>query len=174
MILGMSLSTFTLVHVLLSLIGIFTGLVVVYGFVKGRLLGGWNGVFLVTTILTSVTGFLFHSAQFGPPHIVGIISLVLLGFSVAALYAFNLAGPWRWIYAATATLALYLNVFVGVVQAFQKISFLQPLAPTQSEPPFVIAQVALLVTFVVLGVLAVIRFRPGTEAVASVGVPKGL
>ena len=80
MILGMSLSTFTLVHVLLSLIGIFTGLVVVYGFVKGRLLGGWNGVFLVTTILSSVTGFLFHSAQFGPPHFVGIISLVLLGF----------------------------------------------------------------------------------------------
>ncbi|HEX3122632.1 MAG TPA: hypothetical protein VHQ21_04965 [Rhodanobacteraceae bacterium] len=159
MILGMSVSTFTLVHVLLSLIGIFSGLVVVYGFLKGRLLGGWNGVFLVTTIATSATGFLFHSAQFGPPHFVGIISLVLLGFSVAALYAFNLAGPWRWIYTATATLALYLNVFVGVVQAFQKVSFLQPLAPTQSEPPFAIAQGIVLVIFLALAVLASKRLR---------------
>jgi hypothetical protein len=155
----MSVSTFTLVHVLLSLIGIFSGLVVVYGFLKGRLLGGWNGVFLVTTIATSATGFLFHSAQFGPPHFVGIISLVLLGFSVAALYAFNLAGPWRWIYTATATLALYLNVFVGVVQAFQKVSFLQPLAPTQSEPPFAIAQGIVLVIFLALAVLASKRLR---------------
>jgi hypothetical protein len=155
----MSVSTFTLVHVLLSLIGIFSGLVVVYGFLKGRLLGGWNGVFLVTTIATSATGFLFHSAQFGPPHFVGIISLVLLGFSVAALYAFNLAGPWRWIYTATATLALYLNVFVGVVQAFQKVSFLQPLAPTQSEPPFAIAQGIVLVIFLALTVLASKRLR---------------
>ena len=159
MILGMSVSAFTLVHVLLSLIGIFTGLVVVYGFLKGRLLAGWNGVFLVTTILTSVTGFLFHSAQFGPPHIVGVISLVLLGLAVAALYAFNLAGPWRWIYAATATLALYLNVFVGVVQAFQKVSFLQPLAPTQSEPPFAIAQGIVLLIFLALTVLASKRLR---------------
>jgi len=159
MILGMSVSTFTLVHVLLSLIGIFSGLVVVYGFLKGRLLGGWNGVFLVTTIATSATGFLFHSAQFGPPHFVGIISLVLLGFSVAALYAFNLAGPWRWIYTATATLALYLNVFVGIVQAFQKVSFLQPLAPTQSEPPFAIAQGIVLVIFLALTVLASKRLR---------------
>jgi len=159
MILGMSVPTFTLVHVLLSLIGIFSGLVVVYGFLKGRLLGGWNGVFLVTTIATSATDFLFHSAQFGPPHFVGVISLVLLGFSVAALYAFNLAGPWRWIYTATATLALYLNVFVGIVQAFQKVSFLQPLAPTQSEPPFAIAQGIVLVIFLALTVLASKRLR---------------
>ena len=159
MILGMSLSTFTLVHVLLSLIGIFAGLVVVSGFLKGRLLDGWNGIFLLTTILTSATGFLFHSAQFGPPHIVGIISLVLLGIAVAALYAFNLAGPWRWIYAATATLALYLNVFVGVVQAFQKVSFLQPLAPTQSEPPFAIAQGIVLLIFLAFTVLASKRLR---------------
>lgn len=162
MILGMSVSTFTLVHVLLSLVGIFAGLVVVYGFLKGRLLEGWNGVFLVTTILTSVTGFLFHSAQFGPPHFVGIISLVLLGFAVAALYAFNLAGPWRWIYAATATLSLYLNVFVGVVQAFQKVGRLRILAPTQTEPPFAIAQAAVLLFFLILGVIALRRFRPPT------------
>jgi len=159
MILGMSVSTFTQMHVLLSLIGIFTGLVVVYGFLQGRLFERWNGVFLVTTIATSVTGFMFQSAQFGPPHFVGIISLVLLGFSVAALYAFNLAGPWRWIYAATATLALYLNVFVGVVQAFQKISFLQPLAPTQSEPPFAAAQGLVLVIFLALTFLASKRLR---------------
>jgi len=162
MILGMSLSTFTLVHVLLSLIGIFTGLVVVYGFVKGRLLGGWNGVFLVTTILTSVTGFLFHSAQFGPPHFVGIISLVLLGFSVAALYAFNLAGPWRWIYVVTAIGALWFNVFVLIVQSFQKIDALKALAPTQSEPPFQIAQGVALVLLVVLAVIAVRKYRPLT------------
>ena len=159
MILGMSVSTFTLVHVLLSLVGIFTGLVVVCGFLNGRLLNGWNGLFLLTTILTSATGFLFHSAQFGPPHVVGVISLVLLGFSVAALYAFNLAGPWRWIYAATAMLALYLNVFVGVVQAFQKVSFLQPLAPTQSEPPFAIAQGIVLLVFLALTFLASRRLR---------------
>jgi hypothetical protein len=159
MILGMSVATFTLVHVLLSLVGIFTGLVVVFGFLKGRLLDGWNGLFLLTTILTSVTGFLFHSAQFGPPQIVGIISLLLLGFSVAALYAFNLAGPWRWVYAATATLALYLNVFVGVAQAFQKVSFLQPLAPTQSEPPFAIAQGIVLVIFLAFTVLGSKRLR---------------
>lgn len=159
MILGMSVSTFTQFHVLLSLIGIFTGLVVVYGFLKGRLLAGWNGVFLVATIATSVTGFLFHSAQFGPPHVVGVISLVLLGIAVAALYAFNLAGPWRWIYAVTATLSLYLNVFVGVVQAFQKVSFLQPLAPTQSEPPFAIAQGLVLVLFLALTWLGSRRLR---------------
>jgi hypothetical protein len=162
MILGMSVSTFTLVHVLLSLVGILAGLVVVYGFLQGRLLGGWNNLFLVTTIATSATGFLFHSAQFGPPHIVGGISLVVLGIAVAALYAFNLAGAWRWIYAITATLALYLNVFVGVVQAFQKISFLQPLAPTQSEPPFAIAQGVVLVIFIALGFLASRRLRPNS------------
>lgn len=159
MILGMSVSMFTQVHVLLSLIGILAGLVVVYGFLQGRLLKGWNGLFLATTIATSVTGFLFHSAQFGPPHYVGIISLVLLGFAVAALYAFDLAGPWRWIYAATATLSLYLNVFVGVVQAFQKVSFLQPLAPTQTEPPFAIAQGIVLVIFLALTFLGSKRLR---------------
>lgn len=159
MILGMSVSMFTQVHVLLSLIGILAGLVVVYGFLQGRLLKGWNGLFLATTIATSVTGFLFHSAQFGPPHYVGIISLVLLGFAVAALYAFDLAGPWRWVYAATATLSLYLNVFVGVVQAFQKVSFLQPLAPTQTEPPFAIAQGIVLVIFLALTFLGSKRLR---------------
>lgn len=159
MILGMSLSTFTLVHVSLSLTGILAGLIVVYGFLQGRLLKGWNGLFLATTVATSATGFLFHSTQFGPPHYVGIVSLVLLGLAVVALYAFDLAGPWRWIYATTATLALYLNVFVGVVQAFQKASFLQPLAPTQSEPPFAIAQGIVLVIFLGLTFLGSKRLR---------------
>jgi hypothetical protein len=94
--------------------------------------------------------------------------------AVVGLYVFHLAGAWRWIYVVAAVVSLYLNCFVGLIQAFQKFAFLHALAPTQSEPPFVIAQVVLLVTFVVLGVLAVIRFRPGTETVASVGVPKGL
>ena len=159
MTLGLSLSAFTTLHVVISLIGIASGFVVLYGMLGSQRLPGWTALFLATTILTSVTGFLFHSAQFGPPHFVGIISLVLLGFSVAALYAFNLAGPWRWIYAATATLALYLNVFVGVVQSFQKIAFLQPLAPTQSEPPFAVAQGLVLVIFLALTVLASKRLR---------------
>jgi hypothetical protein len=139
MILGISAATFTLVHVLLSLIGIFAGAVVLSAIIDGRLLGGWNAVFLVTTIATSVTGFLFHSS-FGPPHAIGVISLVVLAIAVVALYGRQLAGFWRASYAATAVLALYLNVFVGVVRAFQKLPFLESLAPTQSEPSFLAAQ----------------------------------
>jgi len=114
----------------------------------------WTALFLITTVATSVTGFMFHSKSFGPPHVVGLISLVVLAVAIVALYVYRLAGSWRWIYVVTATAALYLNCFVGVVQAFQKLPFLQPLAPTQSEPPFLIAQLAVLAIFVVLGFLA--------------------
>ena len=152
------------IHVALSLIGIVSGLVVLYGLLSGRPLVGWTALFLATTILTSITGFLLAPFGFDPPRAVAVISLVLLALAVAALYVFRLAGAWRWIYVGSAIAALYLNVFVGVVQAFQKLPFLQPLAPTQSEPPFLIAQVAVLVIFIALGILAAIRFHPELEA----------
>jgi hypothetical protein len=148
------------VHVVLSLIGIASGFVVLYGMLTSKQLGGWTALFLGTTILTSVTGFLLPPFDFDPPRVVGLISLVLLAAACAALYVFRLAPPWRWVYVVTATMALYLNVFVAVVQSFQKVAFLQPLAPTQSEPPFVVAQVVVLLVFIVLGALAVIRFHP--------------
>jgi hypothetical protein len=160
MILGLSTSTFTTVHVIISLIGILSGIVVVLGWLGGKRSEGWTALFLATTVLTSVTGFFFHSASFGPPHVVGVISLVVLAAAILALYVFHLAGFWRWVYIVGATTALYLNAFVGVVQAFQKLSFLEPLAPTQSEPPFLIAQIAVLAIFVVLGYLSLKRFHP--------------
>ena len=164
MILGLSTSTFTTIHVIISLIGIVSGIVVVLGWLGGKQSDGWAALFLVTTVLTSVTGFFFHSASFGPPHVVGVISLVVLAAAIVALYVFRLAGFWRWVYIVGATTALYLNAFVGVVQAFQKLPFLQPLAPTQSEPPFLIAQIAVLAIFVVLGFLALKRFHPAASA----------
>jgi hypothetical protein len=160
MILGMSVSTFTTLHVIISLIGIVAGIVVLLGMLGGRKLDGWTAIFLATTVLTSVTGFLFPFTKLLPSHVFGIISLVVLAIALLALYGLHLDGPWRWIYVATAVLALYLNVFVGVVQAFQKLAFLQPFAPTQTEAPFIVAQVAVLAIFVVLGFVAVKRFQP--------------
>ena len=170
MILGMSIATFTLVHVVLSLVGIFAGLVVVFGMLGSNKLDGWTALFLATTVLTSVTGFFFPFGKILPSHIVGIISLVVLAIAILALYALHLAGPWRWIYVMCAVLALYLNVFVGVVQAFQKVPLLASLAPTQSEPPFLIAQAIVLVIFVGLGIVAVRSFHPPAEAPASIAV----
>jgi hypothetical protein len=160
MILGLSLSAFTTLHVIISLIGIVSGVVVVLGMLAGKRLPLATAVFLATTVLTSATGFLFPFTRLLPSHIVGIISLVVLAATLAALYGFHLDGPWRWVYVVGALLAFYLNVFVGVVQAFQKLAFLQPLAPTQSEAPFLVAQVLVLAVFVALGVLAVMRFHP--------------
>ena len=164
MILGMSTSTFTLVHVVLSLVGIFAGLVVVFGMLGSKRLDGWTALFLATTVLTSVTGFFFPFDKILPSHIVGIISLIVLAAAILALYALHLAGPWRWIYVVSAVVALYLNVFVGVVQAFQKLPPLSSLAPTQSEPPFLIAQFAVLAIFIAIGILAVRLFRPQTDS----------
>lgn len=123
MILGLSTSTFTLLHVLISLVGLFTGFVTIGAMLFGKWLRGWNALFLVSTIATSVTGFFFHSASFGPPHVIGIISLALLAVALLALYPAHLAGRWRWIYVSSAIFALYLNSFVAVVQAFQKYRF---------------------------------------------------
>lgn len=158
----LGLSAFTWFHTLLSLVALVAGIVVVVGFLGSHKLNGWAAVFLVTAVATSVTGFMFPFDKFLPSHLFGVISLVLLAAAIAGLYLFHLAGAWRWIYVVAVALALYLDAFVAVVQAFQKLPALQPLAPTQSEPPFAIAQVVLLVIAVVLIVAGVIKFRPGS------------
>ncbi|HTF32170.1 MAG TPA: hypothetical protein VK714_00550 [Myxococcota bacterium] len=163
MILGMSTSIFTLVHVVLSLIGILSGAIVLFGMFRSKRFHGWTALFLTTTVLTSVTGFFFPRDHLLPSHIVGIISLVVLAVAILALYGRRLAGSWRWIYVISAVVALYLNVFVGVVQAFQKVSLLQPLAPTQSEPPFLATQLTVMAGFLVLGTVGAKRFHPESK-----------
>ena len=160
---GISTDTFLQIHIALSLIGIASGLVMLYGLLSGHALAGWTALFLVTTILTGVTGFPLAPFGFDPARTVGAILLVLLAAAVAARYIFSLAGAWRWIYVISAIMALYLNVFVGVVQAFQKLPFLQTLAPTQAEPPFQITQLVVLAIFIVLGVVALVRFHPAPK-----------
>jgi hypothetical protein len=159
MILGMSLSTFTLVHVLISLVGIGSGLLVVYGMLLGKRFDGATTIFLVTTVLTSVTGFLFPFERLLPSHIFGIISLPVLALAIYARYARRLAGAWRAIYVVSAVLALYLNVFVLVAQIFLKVPAAHALAPTGKEPPFLVVQLIVLAIFIVLGVFAVKKFR---------------
>jgi hypothetical protein len=157
--LGMSLATFTLVHVLISLVAIVSGFVAVFGLLSGKRLDNWTALFLTTTVLTSVTAFGFPFEKLLPAHKVAIISLVVLAIAIAARYAFHLTGAWRSIYTVGATLALYLNVFVLVVQLFEKTRALKELAPTQSEPPFLFAQLVVLAGFLALGTFATIRFR---------------
>ena len=157
---GIPTEAFVQIHVGVSLVAIVSGLVVLYGLLTGKLLGGWTALFLATTILTGVTGFPLPPFGWDPARVVGTILLVLMGTAVLALYIFHAAGAWRAIYVIAAVASLYLNCFVGVVQAFQKVPTLHALAPTQSEPPFLIAQVAVLVAFVVLGVVAVVRPHP--------------
>ncbi len=153
------MDTFTKVHVIISLIGIGSGLVVMVGLLTAKRLDGWTALFLASTVLTSVTGFFFPFHGFTPAIGVGIISLVLLAIAIIARYPFHLRGAWRWIYVVTAMLSLYLNVFVLIVQLFQKVPALKALAPTQSEPPFQFTQLLVLVLFIALTILGVIRFR---------------
>ena len=162
MMFGMSLATFTFLHVLISLIGIASGLAVMYGLLNGRPLDRLTAIFLVFTVLTSVTGFGFPFTQLLPSHKVGIISLVLLAFAIPARYVFHLVGPWRLTYVVTAAMSLYLNCFVLVVQLFMKVPALNALAPTQKEPPFLIAQLIVLALFIGLTILAAKRFRVGS------------
>jgi hypothetical protein len=167
MILGMSVAAFTTLHVVISLIGIVSGIVVLIAMLGGRALSGWTALFLATTVLTSATGFLFPSTGFTPAQGVGILSLVLLAIALFALYGGHLAGVWRWIYVLTAVPSLYLNCFVLVAQSFQKIPALNALAPTQSEPPFQIAQLVVLVIFVIATVVAIRKFHPAPSAGAA-------
>jgi len=166
MLLGLSLSTFTTVHVAISLIGIFSGIVVLIAMLAGKNLDVWTAIFLGTTVLTSVTGFMFPSSGFTPAQGVGTLSLVVLAAAILAFYIFRLAGVWRWVYVIGASIALYFNVFVAVTQGFQKLSFLQPLAPTQSEPPFLVAQLIVLAVFIALCVKALRAFHPRVGASA--------
>jgi hypothetical protein len=159
MILGMSLATYTVVHVVISLIGIGSGLIVLFGLLNGKLLGIWNSLFLVTTILTSVTGFFFPNSKITPGIILGILSLSVLAIALLALYAFHLKGAWRTTYVVTAMLALYFNMFVLVAQLFMKVPAIHALAPTQTEAPFKIAQLLLLVIFIVAIITAARKFR---------------
>ena len=159
MVVGLSLSAFTLLHVLISLAGIGSGFVVLYGLLTSNRLSGWTAIFLTATVLTSVTGFMFPFEHLLPSHIVGGISLVVLAIGIAARYAFHLNGIWRGTYVVTAGLALYFNVFVAVVQAFAKIPALKAAAPTQKEAPFLVAQLVVLILFVVLTMLANRKFR---------------
>jgi hypothetical protein len=154
------MDTFTLVHVVLSLIGILSGLVVLYGLLTANRMNGWTMIFLVTTVATSVTGFGFPFHGVTPAIIVGILSLIVLLAAIVARYAFHLAGSWRWIYVVTSVVALYFNVFVLVAQSFLKIPALHALAPKGSEPPFAIAQGIVLLLFIVAGTLAVKWFHP--------------
>jgi hypothetical protein len=160
MILGMSLSTFTTLHVIISLIAIVSGIIVMFGLLRSNNMPGLTAIFLLFTILTSATGFLFPFTKLLPSHMVGILSLMLLVIAVIALYGVKLSGPWRWIYVVTAMTSLYLNIFVLLIQGFLKVDALKALAPTQTEPPFVVIQGILLAFFVIVIIGAARRFRP--------------
>jgi hypothetical protein len=160
------LKTFTLVHVAISLLGIASGFVVLFGLIAGKRLDAWTAFFLATTIATSVTGFGFPIQGVTPGIVLGVISLVVLAVALYARYGRHLAGAWRPVYIITAVMALYLNVFVLIVQSFQKVPALKATAPTQSEPPFAIAQAVTLVAFIALGFLAGKRFRAQPAVVA--------
>jgi len=162
MILGLSLAAFTILHVIISLIAIAAGLVVMFGMLGSGRMPALTGIFLLFTILTSVTGFLFPFTELLPSHVLGIISLVLLAIACVALYAMKLAGIWRPVYVVTALLSLYLNVFVLVIQSFLKIPVLHALAPGNppSAPIFAVVQGLVLVFFAVVIIGVWRRFRP--------------
>ena len=165
----------TAAHVVISLIAIVSGAVVCYGFLAAKRLDLWTAVFLATTVLTSVTGFIFFPIERFTPGIgIGIISLIFLAIAILARYHYHLAGRWRAAYVISSVIALYFNVFVLVVQLFQKVSVLKALAPTQSEPPFAVTQIIVLIAFIVIAIAGTKRFRveptsPTNRAVASTG-----
>jgi hypothetical protein len=151
---------YTIIHTLVSLVAIFTGLVVLFGLLADKRLDGWTKWFLIAAVATTVTGFFFPFHGFTPAIGLGLISLPVLALAIYARYPKDLAGAWRWIYVIGAVISLYFNVFVGVVQSFEKIPALKAMAPTQSEPPFKLIQLMVLALFVVLTFVAAIRFRP--------------
>lgn len=155
----------TIVHVAISLVGIGAGFVVMWGLLVSKRLNTWTAIFLAATTATSVTGFFFPFERFTPALALGILSLIVLAPALASRYYYDLVGPWRRTYVITAMIAQYLNVFVLIVQSFQKIPSLRELAPTQSEPPFALAQLVTLALFIAYTTLAAVRFRlePSTE-----------
>jgi hypothetical protein len=167
MILGMSLAAFTYLHVAISLIGIAAGLVVLIGMIGNRRIPAATALFLVTTVLTSVTGFLFPFHGVTPGIVIGILSLIVLLIAIVALYARGLAGAWRGTYVITASVALYFNFFVFIVQSFEKVPALKAIAPTQASPVFGLTQLVVMAIFVVLTILAYKRFRGEHSATSS-------
>jgi hypothetical protein len=165
----MILHVYTIIHTLISLAGIFTGFVVLFGLLTGKRLDGWTKWFLITTVATTVTGFFFPFHGFTPAIGLGIITLPVLAITIYARYARHLAGAWRWIFVVGALLSLYLNVFVLIVQSFQKIPALKAVAPTQSEPPFQITQLIALVLFAGLTIIGIVRFRNASAPSAAMG-----
>jgi hypothetical protein len=164
MILGMSLHAFTQFHVTLSLIGILSGLVVLLGLLGSKPANAVTALFLATTVLTSLTGFLFPFHGVTPGIVIGILSIVLLLAAILARYVYHYAGAWRWIYVGSTIMALWFNIFILIVQSFEKIPGLHDLAPTQTEMPFKVAQIVVLLAFIVLGVRALMKFNPAPAA----------
>ena len=160
----MILHVYTIIHTLISLAAIFTGLVVLFGMLAGKRLDGWTKWFLITAVATTVTGFFFPFHGFTPAIALGIISLPVLALAIYARYSRDLAGHWRWIYVVSAVTTLYFNVFVLIVQSFEKIPALKAMAPTQTEQPFKFAQLVALGLFVLLTIAAAIRFHPEPTA----------
>ena len=156
----MILLIYTIIHTVISLIAIFTGIVVLFGMLAGKRLDGWTKWFLITAVATTITGFFFPFHGFTPAIGLGIISLPFLALTIYARYPKHLAGAWRWIYAIGAMICLYFNLFVLVVQLFEKVPALHTMAPTQTESPFKLTQVCVLVVSAVLAIIAVIRFHP--------------
>ena len=165
----MILAAYTILHVIISLAALFAGVVVVYGMFTAQRLDGWTRFFLITTVLTSVTGFFFPFHGITPGLITGVISLFVLAVAIYARYSRRLIGAWRKTYVISAVFAFYLNVFVLVVQLFLKIPALKEIAPTQNDPPFRITQLVVLAVFIALGIAATIRFR--AEPAASAAEP---
>jgi hypothetical protein len=161
----MILQIYTIIHTLISLIAIFTGFIVLFGLLGSERLVGWTKWFLITAVATTITGFFFPFHGLTPAFTLGIISTVVLVITIYARYPKNLTGPWRWIYAVGAVISLYFNVFVLVVQLFEKVPALNAMAPTQTEQPFKLAQLVVLAVFVLFTIVAAIRFRP--QAVPS-------
>jgi len=160
MILGMT--PFTFFHVVISLVAILSGLAILFGMMSGKRLDGWTALFLLIAVATDITGFMFPYHGFTPGIGVGIVSMVVLAIALFARYSRRMAGGWRRIYAITAVIAVYFNIFVLVAQFFEHVPSMHVLAPTGSEPPFLIAQVIVMVIFIALGIAAVKGFREGT------------
>ena len=162
-VLGMSLAQFTHLHVALSLMGILAGLIVLLGMLGSEQLNAITALFVLTTALTSLTGFLYPFHGITPGIVIGILSLIVLLAAILARYTFNYAGKWRWIYVVSTITALWFNVFIFIVQSFEKIPSLHAMAPTGTEAPFKITQIVVLLTFIVLGIRAVKKFHPAPD-----------